>query len=109
MIDEIVSPTYAGALARQLKTLVAKGEAGTYHVTSGGECSWFDFARTIFEETGTDVRLVEGTSADFPSPVKRPDYSVLENKNLKDQGLDEMPHWRDSLSEYLAEVGLKKT
>lgn len=106
--DEIVSPTYAGALARQIKKLAEWGKPGLYHATSGGECSWFDYARTIFDETGTEVRLVEGVSSDFPSSVKRPDYSVLENRRLHNQGIDDMPHWRDGLKEYLAEVGLGK-
>lgn len=100
--DEIVSPTYTYALAKQLRLVAEKGEPGLYHVTCNGECSWHEFAEAIFEETGTEVKLIETTSKDFPSTVKRPSYSVLRNKHLQDQGLDIMPEWRDGLRAYLA-------
>ena len=102
--DERVSPTYTVALAKQIRVLSEKAEPGLYHATCGGECSWHEFARAIFDETGTQVKLLEATGADFPSSVKRPDYSILQNKHLQDQGLDVMPHWRDALREYLAVV-----
>ena len=98
--DEIVSPTFTLALARQIPLVAEKGAPGTYHATSQGECSWYDFAKAIFEETKTDVQLEKATSEDFPSPVRRPDYSVLDNKHLRDQNLDIMPPWRESLVEY---------
>lgn len=103
VVDEIVSPTYTLALARQIRVAAEKGEPGVYHMTCNGECSWFEFAAAVFEETGTKTELVEITSDAFPSPVKRPAYSVLRNKHLEDQGLDVMPMWRDGLREYLAE------
>jgi dTDP-4-dehydrorhamnose reductase len=99
--DEMVSPTYTVALAKQIRLIAEKAEPGLYHATCDGECSWYQFAQAIFEETETEVKLLKGTQADFPSPVKRPDYSILENKHLKDQGLDVMPPWRDALREYL--------
>lgn len=102
--DERVSPTYTVALAKQIRVLAEKGEPGLYHATCDGECSWYEFARAIFDETGTEVNLLQATGADFPSPVKRPDFSILRNKHLQDQGLDVMPHWRDALREYLAVV-----
>jgi dTDP-4-dehydrorhamnose reductase len=99
--DEIVSPTYVAALAKQIRVIAEQAEPGLYHATSNGQCSWHEFARAIFEETGTEVRLEEATEADFPSPIKRPEYSVLQNKHLQDQGLDVMPEWRDALRDYL--------
>jgi dTDP-4-dehydrorhamnose reductase len=100
--DEIISPTYTYALAKQLRLVAEKGEPGLYHVTCNGECSWHEFAEEIFKETGMEVKLVETTSRDFPTSVKRPSYSVLGNKHLQDQGLDIMPEWRDGLRAYLA-------
>ncbi len=99
--DEILTPTYTVALAKQIRVIAEKAEPGLYHATCNGQCSWHEFARAIFEETNTDVTLKEATSADFPSPVKRPSYSVLENKHLQAQGLDIMPPWREGLREYL--------
>ena len=100
--DEITTPTYTVALAKQLKLVAEKGEPGLYHGTCRGACSWHEFAKAIFEMTNTDVVLKEATSADFPSPVQRPSYSVLQNKRLEDQGLDIMPEWREALADYLA-------
>lgn len=100
--DEITTPTYTLALARQMRLLAEKGESGLYHLTCQGACSWFEFAQAIFEETGTVVTLTPTTSAEFQSPVRRPAYSVMENKHAQDQGLDIMPPWRDALKDYLA-------
>lgn len=102
--DEITTPTYTLALARQIRLLAEKGKPGLYHATCQGACSWFDFARAIFEETGTDVKLLPTTSAEFQSTVRRPSYSVMENANAKAQNLDIMPPWRDALKAYLADV-----
>lgn len=100
--DEITTPTWTLALARQMRLLAEKGEPGVYHTTCQGACSWFDFAQAIFEETGTEVKLTPTTSAEFQSPVRRPAYSVMENSHAKAQGLDIMPPWRDALKDYLA-------
>lgn len=105
--DEITTPTHTAAIAAQIRVLAEKGNPGLYHGTCQGSCSWHEFAKTIFEETNTDVKLNEATSEEFASPVKRPSYSVLENKNLQDQGIDIMPPWRDALNDYLQAKGLK--
>lgn len=103
VIDEFTSPTYTGVLAEQMRLMALKAEPGVYHVTCQGECSWNEFARTIFMLTATEVQLDEAKSADFPSVVKRPSYSVLENAHLKAQKLDIMPDWREGLKRYLDE------
>jgi dTDP-4-dehydrorhamnose reductase len=100
--DEVTTPTYTLPLARQMRLLAEQGRPGLYHATCQGECSWYDFAAAIFEETGTQVKLTAATSADFQSPVRRPAYSVLRNQHLEELGLDIMPHWRDALRDYLA-------
>lgn len=100
--DEFTTPTYTLALARQMRLLAEKGESGLYHLTCQGACSWFEFAQAIFEETGTQITLTPTTSAEFQSPVRRPAYSVMENKHAQDQGLDIMPPWRTALKDYLA-------
>ena len=102
--DEFTTPTYTRVLARQMRLLAEKGTPGLYHTTCQGACSWYDFAKAIFEETGTTVTLTPTTSEEFQSPVRRPAYSVLENKNAQSQGLDIMPSWRDALKDYLADV-----
>ncbi len=101
--DEISTPTYTRALARQMRLLAERAEPGLYHATCQGACSWFDFARAIFEETGTAVNVVPAMAAEFQSLVKRPAYSALDNRHARDQALDVMPYWRDALRDYLAE------
>lgn len=101
--DEITTPTYTGALVKQLRLLAEKAEPGLYHVTCQGACSWHEFAQAIFAETKTPVTLVPAASLELQSPVRRPSYSVLENKHARDQRLDIMPHWRDALRQYLAQ------
>lgn len=101
--DEVTTPTYTAALARQMRILAERGEPGCYHATCQGQCSWYEFAAAIFEETGTEVNLREAVAADFQSTVKRPGYSVLENRYAAQQQLDMMPHWREALQTYLSQ------
>jgi len=103
--DEILTPTYTLHLAQQIYELVKTNTYGVYHITSEGECSWYEFAKNIFSFVGLDVKLVRITSNEFPSEVIRPKYSVLENRNLKALGISNMPHWRDSLKAYLTKKG----
>ena len=107
--DEITTPTYTRALAKQLLLITEKGSPGIYHMTCGGACSWYDFAEAIFEATDTEVGLVASTVAKFNPTVQRPAYSVLENRYAQDQNLDIMPHWREALNEYLVETGRKRS
>lgn len=100
--DVIISPTYTAVLARQLRVLIEKASPGLYHAVCRGMCSWHDFARAIFEETHTQAILSAVQSADFQSPVRRPAFTVLENRRLLDAKLDVMPQWRDALKEYTA-------
>jgi dTDP-4-dehydrorhamnose reductase len=102
--DEVLTPTHTVALARQIRRLAEDGRPGLYHATCRGQCSWNDFAAAIFEETETAVRLLPATSVDFPSPVRRPSYSVLDNHRLREQELDVMPEWRESLRHYLDDL-----
>lgn len=100
--DEITTPTFTVPLAKQMRLLAEKAAPGLYHTTCQGACSWYEFAEAIFQETGRQVNLQRTTAAEFQSPVKRPHYSVLENKHACEAGLDIMPDWRDALREYLS-------
>lgn len=103
--DEIVSPTYTYDLARQIAALVGGEHYGIVHATSQGECSWYEFAKAIFELADVPVRLRPALSSEFPAKVPRPTYSVLANQHLQSHGLDLMPHWKESLQSYLQEIG----
>lgn len=99
--DEFTTPTSSVEVANNLKELIKTGQYGIYHMTSQGECSWFEFASKIFELTGTKVNCQPVSSESFPTPAKRPRYTVLENKHLKEIGLDLMSPWPVALKKYL--------
>ena len=99
--DEFVTPTYAADLAEQILDLAETPAYGIYHATSGGSCSWNEFAREIFRLAAPDTIVEDACAADFPRPVARPLYSVLDNAGLKRLGIDRMADWRDALGRYL--------
>lgn len=99
--DEFVTPTYTADLAHQLVVLADHDVRGIVHATSRGECSWFEFARAIFDLAGVEVDLRTATLETFPAKVPRPAYSVLDNRRLRSEGIDRMPEWRDALASYL--------
>lgn len=102
--DEVLTPTATRDVARQLLHMLQGGAAdGLYHVTAEGSCSWYEFAAEIFRQSRSTVRLNKAAPGEFPAKVPRPKYSVLENANLKRQGLNIMPHWQDALASYLQE------
>lgn len=103
--DQLGSPTYSGDLADALLELVATPSAATMlHATGGGTATWYDLARAVFEESGADpdewVRPCE--TADYPTPARRPAYSVLSNRSWIAAGLTPLPNWRDGLRTALA-------
>jgi dTDP-4-dehydrorhamnose reductase len=73
------------------------------HVTNGGECTWFEFAREIFRLVGLKPDLRPITSAEFGAPARRPAYSVLSNAKLHALGVEPLRHWKDALAAYLKE------
>jgi dTDP-4-dehydrorhamnose reductase len=99
--DEILTPTFTGDLAAQIRVLALDGPPGLYHVTAGGSCSWYEFARAIFELGAFTTPLFPSSSSGMPRPVRRPSYSVLENAALARLGLDRMRPWRDALADYM--------
>jgi dTDP-4-dehydrorhamnose reductase len=98
--DQTLTPTSTLDLAQAVCQLVETDVFGLYHVTCEGECSWYDFARKIFALHRLEVDLVPAATKDFPSPVKRPAYSVLSKSRLRTVGFT-MPTWEASLERYL--------
>ncbi|HXX44129.1 MAG TPA: dTDP-4-dehydrorhamnose reductase [Candidatus Acidoferrales bacterium] len=99
--SEFVTPTSTAELARQIVQLSRSDCYGLYHATAEGSCSWFGFAQEIFALTDTPVRLKVAAPGEFPAKVARPSYSVLENRALKNIGLNEFKPWQDALRDYL--------
>lgn len=132
VFDQVGTPTYALDLARVISVIIddyercmklageenGKGEVesvigadwvyskgGIYHYSNEGVCSWFDFARMIAELNGTvGCKIMPCHSNEFPSPVTRPSYSVLDKTKIKGTFGVEVPYWIDSLRSCIANI-----
>ena len=100
VFDQVGTPTYAGDLAQAIATIVGKPQTGVYHYSNEGVCSWFDFTKMIAEYSGqTNCDIKPCHSEEFPSPVKRPSFSVLDKTKIKQTFGIAVPYWTDSLKE----------
>src|SRR5438445_3816390 len=99
--DQVLTPTFTGDLAEAVSQLIRTEAYGLYHVSAEGQCSWYEFARKVFELEKISVNLKPVSSREFASPVQRPAYSVLSKQKLGGLGLS-MPSWDDGLSRYLS-------
>ena len=103
--DQIGSPTYSRDLAAAVELLIAGGHRGVFHVTNSGQCSWYEFARTILEYAGmNDVTVGPIGSERLSRPALRPAWSVLSGEKFTAASGRTMPHWRQALREYLDET-----
>jgi dTDP-4-dehydrorhamnose reductase len=108
--DQIGSPTYARDLASVARFVACglQGEAcptGIYHYSNEGVCSWFDFARAVFDLSGLPCAVVPIAGAEFPAPARRPAYSVMDKSKFKETFPLPVPYWRDSLQDCLQLLG----
>lgn len=97
--DQIGTPTYAGDLAAAIHSVISNPnwQPGIYHFTNEGVISWYDFAKAIFEISGKKMKVNPIRTAEYPTPAKRPLYSVLSKGKIKRNYNLEIPYWRDSL------------
>jgi len=102
--DQRGTPTWTGHLAPAILRLVELGVPGTYHLTNSGETSWHGFAEAVLAECGVDRPIDAITTADYPTPARRPAYSVLENRAWRRLGEPPLPDWREGLRGYIAEL-----
>ena len=112
VFDQVGTPTYAGDLARAIFDIVENGtyvnHEGIYNFSNEGVCTWFDFAKEIARQSGhTACRISSCHSDEFPSPVKRPAYSVLDKTKYKLTFHAEIPYWTDSLTTCLNNINKK--
>lgn len=102
VFDQVGTPTYACDLAKAIFDIVEnrkyKDNTGIYHFSNEGVCSWYDFTKVIAELAGNkNCDIQPCYSNEFPSPVKRPAYSVLDKTKVKETFGIEIPYWTDSL------------
>ncbi len=123
VFDQVGTPTYALDLAKAIMVILADyansvisterlraekstyTNSGIYHYSNEGVCSWFDFTKMIAEYNGTTACNIQPCrSCDFPSPVKRPSYSVLDKSKIKSVFDVEVPYWTDSLKKCISNL-----
>ena len=103
--DQVGSPTYAADLAAAALALVeAKAEPGVYNFANSGVCSWYDFAHAIFEMSGTDCALKPIRTEQYPTPAKRPSYSVLDSTKISEVRGATPRNWREALRECIGKM-----
>ncbi len=100
--DQVCTPSYTVDVATAAAALIGSGRYGLYHLTNAGCCSWYEFARAIFEQTGTRADLSAITSAQYGAQARRPGYSVLEGEQ-ETLDLPALRPWQDALAAYLSE------
>jgi len=111
IFDQVGTPTYAGDLALAIVEIIRKTAAGTcdfvagtYHYSNEGVCSWYDFAIAIHQIYGINCKVSAIESKDYPSPVARPHYSVLNKSKIKSIFDIQIPYWRTSLDKCIVEI-----
>lgn len=108
VFDQVGTPTYALDLARAIVVILEKfddSRTGIYHYSNEGVCSWYDFAKMIAEYNGTIGCDVQPCHSDeFPSPVRRPSYSVLDKTKIKEVFGVEVPYWTESLKQCIGNL-----
>jgi dTDP-4-dehydrorhamnose reductase len=103
--DQRGNPTVAADLARASYAALQSGASGLLHLTNQGETTWYELARTSVGLADLDPsRISPCETRDYPTPARRPTYSVLASERLDEIGLDPLPHWRESIGELVVEL-----
>ncbi|MEL0651801.1 dTDP-4-dehydrorhamnose reductase [Algibacter sp. TI.3.09] len=97
--DQIGTPTYARDLAEVILKIILKRNSfyGVYHYSNDGVASWYDFAKEIFDSQSIPIKIIPIKTEFYPTPAKRPMYSVFEKTKIKTKIELEIPYWKDSL------------
>lgn len=106
--DEILTPTWTVEISRQIEVMIDKHLTGLFHITQEGACSWHEFASAIFKILDIQIDIEKATVASFPASIKRPHYSVLENKALKTAESNIMKPWKEALTEFLNQTNIEE-
>jgi dTDP-4-dehydrorhamnose reductase len=100
--DQAGSPTFTEDVVRQVLALIEDGASGTYHCVNTGRATWYEFARSIVRACGLDIPVVPIRTVDYPTPARRPAFSVLADRNLDLEGLNVMRPWQEALDDCMS-------
>jgi dTDP-4-dehydrorhamnose reductase len=111
VFDQTGTPTWAADLATAIMQIISSVirnqvafNAGIYHYSNEGVCSWYDFATAIVEEAGLVCKVLPILSKDYPVAAQRPSYSVLDKTKIKENYNLDIPHWRSSLNKCIKQL-----
>lgn len=107
IFDQVGTPTYAADLASvilEMIPLLENSDVEIYHYSNEGVCSWYDFAKAIFEMSDVACKVNAIETIQYPTPAKRPHYSVLNKSKIKNKFGIVVPYWRDSLKICLNQI-----
>lgn len=116
IFDQVGTPTYARDLAKAILNIIqnsksrhseldSESNVEIYNYSNEGVLSWYDFAKAIFELSGTQCNVKPIETKEYPTPAKRPHYSLLNKSKIKEKFNIEIPYWKDSLDECLKKMG----
>ena len=100
--DQIGAPTYSPDLARMIGRIIETPRYGVYHANNAGACSWYDFAVELYRVAGLDPAIIRPIpSVEYPTPTRRPAYSVLRRYALELMGIDEARPWQEAARDFI--------
>ena len=102
--DQVGSPTYTKDLASILMEMALSDKAGIYHITNEEYCSWYEFAKYIFEVNDVNIKVNTINTSDYKTAAKRPLNSKLSKDKLEIDGFKRLPNWKDAVRRYSVEL-----
>ena len=111
IFDQVGTPTYAGDLAKAILDIISNiknGKVEIYNYSNEGVLSWYDFAKEIMHMTKSTCQVNPIETIEYPTPAKRPHYSLLNKSKIKKEFNITIPYWKDSLDECLQKMGERR-
>jgi dTDP-4-dehydrorhamnose reductase len=102
--DQHCTPSFVPHVAAGILRLIDSGAEGLFHVVNSGSTTWFEFARELFHVADLTMKLHPILTSDYPTPAKRPAYSVLDTKTFSASAGDPLPAWQAGIAEYVRVV-----
>lgn len=111
IFDQVGTPTYAKDLAQTILEIIPKiqnSKLSIYHYSNEGAISWYDFAKEIMKMAKLPCKINPIETKDYPTPAKRPHYSLLNKSKIKSTFNIEIPYWKDGLDDCLRRLGERR-
>ena len=100
--DQYGSPTWSYGLVRQIERIIETDAGGIYHATAEGYCTWFELAGYFLNKMQVPHTIVPCTSEEYPTRAQRPKNSILENRHLKEKGINIMAQWQEDIDQFVS-------